>query len=219
MFYDMPNATIDDIINRINSESIPCNTTWGIEQVMETTAEMQAVDPALIQTMHDDERAAYGLHPSAGMQHQSSAGTQLQEAADTTTPMHNATTRNLQSTINVHDRPGPYGTLPETWQDAGSQLLSKVTNAKLAEYLIGMSSVIPMPKSYWPEDGCQWSVTVMEHRPSKRHHGGHAFSVVLAESTPSYAGGAATDIPYVAELSSKQIRSGIEQHYGKNKTL
>ena len=27
---------------------------------METTAEMQAVDPAMIQTMHDDERAAYG---------------------------------------------------------------------------------------------------------------------------------------------------------------
>jgi len=94
-----------------------------------------------------------------------------------------------------------------------------VTNAKLAEYLIGMSSVIPMPKSYWPEDGCQSSVTVMQHRPSKRHHGGHAFSVVLAELTPAYTGGAATDIPYVAKLSSKQIRNGIKQHYGKNKNL
>jgi len=94
-----------------------------------------------------------------------------------------------------------------------------VPNAKLAEYLIGMSSVIQMPESYWPEDGCQWSVTVMEHRPSKRHHGGHAFSVVLAKSTPAYTGGVATDIPYVAELSSKQIRNGTEQHYCKNKTL
>jgi len=104
-------------------------------------------------------------------------------------------------------------------QVAGSQLLSKVTNAKLAEHLIGMSSVIMMPESYWPEDGCQCSVTMVEHRPSKRHNGGHAFSMMLAESTPAYTGGAATDIPYVAELSSKQIKNGIEQHYGKNKTL
>ena len=189
MFYDMPNATIDDIIERINSESIPCNTSWGLEQVMETTAEMQAVDPALIQTMHDDERAAYGLQPSAVMQQQSSAGTQCQEAADSSIPMHNASIRNLQSTTNVHDRPGPYGTLPAAWH----QLMSKVTKAKLAEYLIGMSSVIPMPESYWTEDGCQWSVTVMDQRPSKRHHGGHAFNVVLAESTTVYTAGAATD--------------------------
>jgi len=36
MLYDMPNAMIDDIIDRMNSESIPCNTTWVMEQVMET---------------------------------------------------------------------------------------------------------------------------------------------------------------------------------------
>ena len=47
--------------------------------------------------------------------------------------------------------------------------LFKVKYAKLAEYLIGMSSVIPMPECYWHEDGCQWSVTVMEHRPSKEN--------------------------------------------------
>jgi len=223
MFNDMPNATIDDIIHRINSESIPCNTTWAIEQVMETTSEMQAVDPAMIQTMHDDERVAYGLQPSAEMQQQSSVGTpwQQQEAADTSIPTYNITIRNVQSTIHVHDRPGSYATLPEALQDAGSQLLSKVTNAKLAEYLIGMSSVIPMSasESCWPEDGCQWSVMVMEDRSSKRHHGGHAFSVVLAGLTPAYTGGAVTDISYVAKLSSKQIRNSIEQHYGKNKTL
>jgi len=45
----------------------------------------------MIQTMHDDERAAYGLQPSAAMQQQSSAGTQRQEAADSNIPMHNAT--------------------------------------------------------------------------------------------------------------------------------
>jgi len=76
-------------------------------------SEIQAVDPAMIQTMHDHKRAAYGLQPSTGMQQQSSAGTQLQEAADTKTYMHNATIRNLQSTIIVHDRPGQNSTLPE----------------------------------------------------------------------------------------------------------
>ena len=48
MFYDMPNATIEDIISQINSAN-SVNTTWGIEQVMETTVEMQVVDPAMIQ--------------------------------------------------------------------------------------------------------------------------------------------------------------------------
>jgi len=78
-------------------------------------AEMQAVDSVMIQTMLDNELAAYGLQPSAGMQQHSSVGTQRQEAADTSTPMHNTTIRNLQSATNVHDHPGPYGTLPEAW--------------------------------------------------------------------------------------------------------
>ena len=59
MFYDMPNATIEQIIERINSLDVPCNTTCGIEQVMTVPAEMQAVDSNLIHHMQNDELAAY----------------------------------------------------------------------------------------------------------------------------------------------------------------
>ena len=48
MFYDMPNATIEQIIQRINSSDVPCNTAWSIEQVKTVPAEMQAVDSNLI---------------------------------------------------------------------------------------------------------------------------------------------------------------------------
>ena len=61
MFYDMPNATIEQIIERINSLDVPCNTTCGIEQVMTVPAEMQAVDSNLTHHMQNDELAAYGL--------------------------------------------------------------------------------------------------------------------------------------------------------------
>ena len=105
---------------------------------------------------------------------------------------------------------GPTATLSETWKDADDKQISKVTNAKLGEYLISMSCFIPMPHNYWPDDGCQWSVMVLKHLPSKKHHWAHAYSVVLAASTPAYTGGGTTDVPYVAELSAKQLRNGIE---------
>jgi len=66
---------------------------------------------------------------------------------------------------------------------------ANVTNVRLAEYLIGMSTLMTMPQDYWPDDGVKWSVNVMEHRASKRHQGGHAFQVLLAESTPAYTAG------------------------------
>jgi len=72
-----------------------------------------------------------------------------------------------------------------------------------------------MPKSYWPGDGCQWSIRVRGHGPSKIHYGGHVFLVLLAASTPQYSGGG----EYESELSAKQLRQGIELHYGKDFTL
>jgi len=59
MFYDVSNATIEQIIQRINSLDVPCNTAWDIEQMMTVQAEMQAVDSNLIHHMQNDELAAY----------------------------------------------------------------------------------------------------------------------------------------------------------------
>jgi len=105
-----------------------------------------------------------------------------------------------------------------TWKVAGCELLPNVTNVRLAEYLIGMSTLIPMPQDYWPDDGIKWSVNAMEHRVSKRHQGGYAFQVLLVESTPAYtAEGSYATI--AVELRAKQMRTGIEREYGKGKTL
>jgi len=211
MFHDMPNATQQDFIERLNSERVPCNTTWGLDMVMDKAAEMQPVDSTLIQGMPEDVRQAYGLRTEAGQQ-LDSAG------ENNSTSVHNLTVRDLKKTMDVHDRPGIYGEMQKTWQDAGRELLQHVTNERLAEYLIGMSTLILMPSDYWPEDGVQWSVNVTEHWASKRHQGGHAFQVLLAESTPVYAG-AGGGGPFEVELSAKQMRTGIEREYGKGKTL
>ena len=56
MFHDMPNATQQDFIERLNSERVPSDATWGLDMVMDKTPEMQTVDPTLIQEMLEEER-------------------------------------------------------------------------------------------------------------------------------------------------------------------
>ena len=82
--------------------------------------------------------------------------------------MHNLTIRDLKKSVDAHDRSGMYGTMQPTWKDAGCELLQNVTNMRLAEYLIGMSALIPMPQDYWPDNGVKWSVNVIKHRASKQ---------------------------------------------------
>jgi hypothetical protein len=212
MFYDMPNATIEQIIEKINSSDVPCNTAWGIEQVMNVPAEMQTVDTNLIHLMQNDELEAYGLRSPE-------ESTSVMPNETQSQPMHNATIRDLKSSVHVHDRPGPYGTLPASWRDAGTTLLSKVSNEKLGEYLIGMDSLLRMPADYWPDDGVTWSVQVVEHDVSKKHMGGHVFKVVLVESSPIFVSSNGDAGPWAVDLSAKQLRQGMEAEFGKGKTL
>jgi len=58
MLHDMPNATQQNFIERSNSERVPSE---GLDTVMDKAAEMQTVDPILIQEMPEEERQAYGL--------------------------------------------------------------------------------------------------------------------------------------------------------------
>jgi hypothetical protein len=211
MFHDMPNATQQEFIERLNSERVPSDATWGLDMVMDKAAEMQTVDLALIREMPEEERQVYGLRMPEEQQAKS-------EEAEHNAQMHNLTIRDLKKSVDAHDRPGVYSTVQPTWKDAGCELLQNVTNVRLAEYLIGMSTLIPMPQDYWPDDGVKWSVNVMEHRASKRHQGGHAFQVLLAESTPAYTADG-SDGTFAVELSAKQMRTGIEREYGKGKTL
>jgi len=138
---------------------------------------------------------------------------------DQSEPMHNATIRDLKSSVHVHDRPGAYGTLPASWRDTGTTLLSKVSNAKLGEYLISMDSLLHMPADYWPDDGVIWSVQVVEHGASNKHVGGHVFKVVLVESSPNIVSSNGDVGHWAVDLSAKQIRQGMEAEFGKGRTL
>jgi len=159
MFHDMPKATQQDFIERLNSGRVPSDAKWGLDRVMDKAAEMQTVNPTLTRKMPEEERQAYGLRTPAEQQTDS-------EGAKQNVPVHNLTIRNLKNFFDA-----VYGTMQPTWKDAGCKLLQHVTNVRLAEYLIGMSTLIPMPQDYWPDDCVKWSVNVMEPRVSKRHQG------------------------------------------------
>ena len=88
MFHGMPNATQQDFMERLNSERVPCDATWGLDMVMDKTAEMQTVDPPLIQAMPEEERQVYGLRMTAEQQAKSGE-------AEHNAPMHNLTIRDL----------------------------------------------------------------------------------------------------------------------------
>jgi len=120
----------------------------------------------------------------------------------------NLTIQDLKKSVDAHDRSGMYGTMQPTWKDAESELLQNLTSVRLAEYLIGMSTLIPVPQDFWPDDGVKWSVNVMEHRASKRDQGVHAFQVLLAESTPAYSSDGSNGT-FAVELSAKQMWTGM----------
>jgi len=40
MFHDMPNATQQDFIERLKSERVPSDATWGLDMVIDKAAEM-----------------------------------------------------------------------------------------------------------------------------------------------------------------------------------
>jgi len=182
---------------------------------MTVPAEMEAVDSSLIHHMQNDELAKYGLRSTEG-------STPVMPHDNQSESMHNATIYNLKSSILVQDCPGAHGTLPASWRDTGTTLLSKVSNAKLGEYLIGMDSLLRTPAEYWPQwpdDEVTWSVQVVEHGASKKHVDGHVFKVVLAESSPNHVRSNGDVKLWAVDLSAKQIRQSMEAELGKGKTL
>jgi len=108
MFHDMPNATQQEFIKRLNSERVPSHATWGLDMVMDKAAEMQTVDLTLIREMPQEERQVYGLRMPAEQQSESGE-------AEHNAPMHNLTIQDLKKSVDAHDRPGVYGTVQPTW--------------------------------------------------------------------------------------------------------
>jgi len=120
MFHDMPNATQQDFIARLNSERVPSDATWGLDMVMDKATEIQTVDLTLIRKMPEEERQVYSLRMPAEQQAESGE-------AEHNALMHNLTIRDLKKTVDVHDHPGVYATVQPTWKDAGCELLQNVT--------------------------------------------------------------------------------------------
>jgi hypothetical protein len=121
--------------------------------------------------------------------------------------------------VFVHGSPAPYGTLPSTWKDAGKRTISKVSNAELAEYLIGTEAELKLPKEYWPADNVNWFVQIMDHEPNKKARGGHLFKAVMIRSEPQYISKPGEPQTYDVSLSAWHVRNAIQIQHGKGKTL
>ena len=118
--------------------------------------------------------------------HASSSDQSAGSDYDSSSNINNVTLRKLKESVFVHDRPEPYASLPQSWKDAGKKTLGEVSNAGLAEYLIGIEAKIICPPYYWPKDKCSWTVQCMEHEEDGRAKGGHRFKVLLIQSQPPY---------------------------------
>ena len=164
LYHDMPNATIEDITERIKSVQVPCNTEWHLADVMQVPAVMNPVTPSSGDT---DAISTPAAHLPAG----SSAHTDN---------IDNTSLRQLQRSVFAHGRPAPYAEMASGWQAAGTKKIEEITNEELAEYLIGMDADIVCPPHYWPKDKCSWTVRCVEHNPDGRAKGGHRYKVKAA---------------------------------------
>jgi hypothetical protein len=168
----MPNATIADITERIKSNSVPCTTEWTLSDLMRLPATIHPTPNS-----GDSGDNGDGVHASSSDQ---SAGSDYDSLSNI------VTLRKLKESVFVHDRPEPYASLPQSWKDAGKKTTGEVSNAELAEYLIGIEAKIICPPYFWPKDKCSWTVKCMEHEEDGRAKGGHRFKVLLIQSHPPY---------------------------------
>ena len=98
--------------------------------------------------------------------------------------------------------------------------MSKVSNAELGEYLIGIEANIKCPIDYWKEDKVSWTIQVMDQTAEPRVKGGHKFKCVLLHSHPQYVGPPGSPKQYECEMSAHALRNAIKvNHQGDHKTL
>jgi hypothetical protein len=205
-YHDMPNATIQDLKERIAHTNVPCDTEWSLHDLMQLPATMQ---PTALGSGDSgdsgDVTAPVADHPAG--------------SATTTSTIDNVTLRQLQKSVFVHGRPAPYAEMTTGWQAAGNKTEKDVSNDELAEYLIGMDAEIKCPASFWPKDKCSWTVRCVEHNSDGRAKGGHRFKVILVHSEPQYKGEGSDKI-WEAAISAWHIREAIRiNHGGGRKTL
>ena len=220
LFHDIPNPTIEQLIERINSTQVPGNDNdmrWLLSDLTKTPntlssgerTDLTGGDRTGLQGQHDTDDTAtdpYGLRIGG-------------ENAAKMTP---ATLRDLQRTVFAHGPPGQYGEAltHDAWKRYCCVPVKDLTNTELAEGLIGMEARITCPESYWPQDKVSWHVQIMEHQSDGRVRGGHKFHAALINSTPQYKYKVGEPQQYDAMLSAWHVRNAIEiNHGGTHKTL
>ena len=237
-YYNLPNATIEQIREHINSMQVPSTTDWNVRDIMDvpahltptTMAEALATsDPyGLDNDAHNTPAAGNDVqgmeeqatHRTAGNADQGSAGKEREEYdASRDPPIHTTALENAKKSVFKHGPPEPYASMPQTWRKNGEMTLAKISNAKLGEYLLGIEAEIPCPLSFWPEDGVRWTVRVIDHEVSKRHQGGHKYKCELLRSQPQYVPKEGEGNTWVTELSARQIRTAIQEEFGAELTL
>ena len=214
LYHDMPNPTVAEIVERLNSTNVPHNTHWTLNDLLQLPAHFEAsvtgnsgdISPGSSGDAAPIEDIPYAECETAG----------INNTDDAAGFIPNDKARN---TVFIHGSPAPYGTLPPSWKDAGKRVMSKVSNAELAEYLIGTEAQLKLPMEYWPEDKVSWYVQIMDHEPNKKARGGHMYKAVLIRSEPHYDRQPGEPKVYDASLSAWHIRNAIHLHYGKGRTL
>jgi hypothetical protein len=159
----MSNPTVADIVERLNSTHLPHNTHWTLIDLFQLPAQFEApvtdhsgdLSPGNCGDTVPLEDVPYAECETAGTNHTDDASGFL--------PNDKA-----RNTVFVPGSSAPYDTLPPSWKDTDKRIVSKVSNARSAEYLIGTEGHLKLPIEYWPADKVSWYAQVMDHEPNKK---------------------------------------------------
>jgi len=194
LYHDMPNPTVADIVERLQSTAVPCDTDWALHDLLQLPAsfeEQHPLDHLEAMRSGDAETSISGQPPYATIRPAGSSDSALEGF------QHGY---KAQNTVFVNGPPASYGTLALTWRHAGSKTVKQVDNSTLAEYLIGSEAKIVLPESYWPKEKVLWTAQCMDHRENKRAKGNHTFKCILLESKPRYVGATGPESTYEGDV-------------------
>eukprot|EP00961_Rhodomonas_salina_P008050 109247-Rhodomonas_salina.3 len=115
------------------------------------------------------------------------------------------------------EAPPPYGVRPKKWWDCEETAISAVSDADLAEFLIGHSVNLEFPTDFWPNDHGRWSGEALDTVYDKLHFGNSLCLKVLLTSGPkSRKFGEHATIPISHSPARGQVNVSIRRTIADN---